>query len=467
MSLYYPQAGIKLRVSWEDFGNPNDPLLSKVSTIECRPKEVSVTINDYTEADKFTATLDYRDFPFDPRSIRAMGVTIFIQDMKALYENNQKINITGVSNQAESNIIFLGFADEESIQLNDRNRTVQFSGRDFTSLLLDQPYFETPILMTEPLDVLIQGLLNKLPATAKIKVENRTGEKLPTLAQFAPSFSDTSGVRNTRKDENYWDVIQDLASKAGLIAYIELDKLIITKPRALYSVEQAKQFIYGKNLSSLNFNRKLGRQKGFNVAVRSLNLKTKDVLEVKIPEEASSEWASSIGIPIKRIQNVKIGVDGNKAEEDAPFISFLVPDIINRPQLIKIGENVFEELSRQQIEGSLETKEMVVTYGTASNPLEFDITKLRNGTPLLIEIADERQLANLRREKSVSQRAKALIDLGYDRQLAQVMAIALGKFNPVFYTKAAEFRLSQNDGFSCSIEFVNFIELPKSLGGRQ
>jgi hypothetical protein len=59
-----------------------------------------------------------------------------------------------------------------------------------------------------------------------------------------------------------------------------------------------------------------------------------------------------------------------------------------------------------------------------------------------------------------------LIDLGYEKPLAQVMAIALGKFNPVFYTKAAEFRLNETDGFNCSIEFVNFIELPKSLGGR-
>ncbi len=467
MSLYYPQAGIRLRVSWEDFGNPNDPALSKVSTIECRPKNINVTINDYTEADKFTATLDYRDFPFDPRSIRAMGVTIFIEDMKSLYENNKKQDIQGFSNASDSNIIFLGFADEESIDLNDSDRTITFSGRDFTSLLLDQPFIAQPLLMTEPLDVIYKTLLAQLPAVKKITVENRTGETLPTLAKFAPSFGQTSGKRNTRKSESYWDVIQDLASKAGLIAYIELDKLVITKPRALYNQTQAKQFIYGKNLQSLTFSRKLGRQKGFNVAVRSLDLKNKEVIEVKIPEEATEAWAVSLGIPLQRVANVKIDSEGQKTEEPAPFISFLVPDVNYRPQLVAVGEKIFEELSRQQIEGTLETNEMTVMYGTEDRPVEFDITKIRNGTPLLIEIADERQLDQLRREKSVHQRTKALVDLGYEQQLARVMAIALGKFNPIFYTKAVDFKLDDTNGFSCAIEFVNFIELPKSLGGRQ
>jgi PII-like signaling protein len=466
VSLYYPQAGIRLRITWEDFGT-NDPLLKEVTTIECRPKEVTVNFNDYTEADKFSATLDYRDFPFDPRSIRAMGVTIYIDDMKALYQNNQKVNIQGISNNTDSNIVFLGFADEESIELNDNSRTVRFEGRDFTSLLLDAPYISRPLLMTEPIDVIFQNLLRELPATKAITVENRTGAPLPVLAKFAPTTSETSGKRNTRKSENYWSVIQDLASKAGLIAYIELDKLVITKPRALYSKEQAKQFIYGKNLSNLSFKRELGRIKGFNVQVRSLDLRNKEVMEVKIPEEASEEWAKSIGIPLQRIKIEKLDSSGQKTEEEAPFLNFLVPDITNRNQLIAIGEKIFEELSRQQIEGSLQTKEMVVTYGTADNPVEFDITKLRNGTPLLVEIADERQLAQLRREKSVSQRAKALVDIGYDKKLAYVVAVALGKFNAVFYTKSVEFSLSQTSGFQCNIEFVNFIELPKGLGGRQ
>lgn len=422
--------------------------------------------NDYTEADEFRAVLDYRDFPLDPRTIRAMGVTIFIEDMKRLYDQDgQKVNIQGREGDS-GNIVFLGFADEDTIQLNENTREVTFSGRDFTSLLLDAPYIQRPLLLTEPLDQVIEKLIRALPAVEKIEVENRTGETLPTLAKFAPTFSETGGKRSTRKKESYWDVIQDLARKAGLIAYIELDKLVITKPRALYNQKQAKQFIYGKNLKTLEFRRKLGRQKGFNVLVRSLDIRKKEVLEVKIPLEANTDWATEIGIPIAEVMNEKVDSKGNKSEEVAPYISFLVPDVINRNQLTEIGQNVFEELSRQQIEGMLETNEMVVSYGDRGEAVEFDITKMRTGTPILVEIADERQLDSLRREKSDEARAKRLRDLGYSSQLARVMAIALGKFNPVFYTKAVTLSLQSNGGFSCSVDFLNFIELPKTLGGR-
>ena len=457
---------MRLRVRWEDYGS-EDPQLSKLSTLELRPSSLTVSINDYTEADTFRATIDYKDFPFDPRSIRAMGVTVFIEDMKRLFDGQENIRIQGKDRSSESNIVFIGFADEESIEFDDSARRITFEGRDFTSLLIDQPYIAGPLNMNLPLDQLVQLLLSNLVGLEKIIVENRTGSDLPTLSKFAPTYSESGGKRNTRKKETYWDVVQDLASKAGLIAYIELDTLVITKPRALYSIKQAKQFIYGRNLSGLEFKRKLGRQKGFNIIVRSMDLRNKVVIEAKIPLEASDAWASSIGIPQAEVENKKVDSGGQETKEVAPYISILIPDINSKSQLISVGENIFEELSRQQIEGQLTTKEMVVSYGTANNPVEFDITKLRTGEPIIVEIADERDLDKARRIKSVEERTNYFSALGYDRQFARVAATALGKFNPVFYTKAVQYQMDATGGFSCTVEFLNFIELPKALGNRQ
>jgi len=476
MGVYYPQAAITLRVRWETFGDENDPLLSKQTVIRVNPRQLTVNINDYTEADKFSCEIDYKNFPFDPRSLRSIGVTIHVQDMGSLFDRDG--NRTRLE-PSQDEILFLGFVDEETIRFDDSSRTVKFSGRDFTSLLVDQPYFtqsqkgfeqegraKGPLLLRRPVDLIISDLLSELPQTQDIEVVNRTGEDLPVLAKDAKDHEKTSGQRNTKKKESYWDAIQSLARSVGLIAYIELDKLIITKPRALYDATQAKQFIFGKNLKKLSYKRKVGRVQEFNVAVRAFDFDNKQMILVKIPEQASDAFARRIGVLQQEVKLTKLDTRGKEVEaEPAPYLSFLVPNVKSFEQLQAIGESVFEELGRQQLEGEMETKDMIVSFGTEQNPVEFDVTKLRIGTPLRIEIDDERDLKKIRRLESNEARTNYLIQRGYRNDVARALAVALGRFNPIFYTKAVEFQFDSENGFSTRVDFLNFIEIPASLKG--
>ena len=93
MSFYYPQAAIILRVLWEDFNLENDKELKKVYTIPILARSMSVKINDYTKADTFTAEIDYKNFPFDPRTIRSLGVSIFVQNMEKVFRNDNQLNL--------------------------------------------------------------------------------------------------------------------------------------------------------------------------------------------------------------------------------------------------------------------------------------------------------------------------------------------------------------------------------------
>lgn len=88
MSVYYPQASMILNVLWEDFGNSKDGDLQKLYTLPIIARRVTVHRNDYTTADTFDAEIEYKNFPFDPRCIRACGVAIYIQDMKRVYEDD-------------------------------------------------------------------------------------------------------------------------------------------------------------------------------------------------------------------------------------------------------------------------------------------------------------------------------------------------------------------------------------------
>lgn len=453
MSLYFPQAAATLRVLWEDFGQGTVAKLQEYYVLNVIPKRALVNINDYTQADTFELEIDYKQFPFDPRAIRSCGVTIHMEDMKKPYDGTE---ITRIK-PSEDNARFVGFADEEGITFDDSSRVVRLEGRDLTSLLIDEKYRGGPVDLGRPLDVVLRQLLDQLQSTTPLALDNRVQGTLPTIAQFAPDFGAMATKKNVKKDETYWDVIQDLAARAGLIAYIELDKLVLSKPRVLYADQAITRMIYGKNLRRLEFKRKIGRLKNFNVIVRSLKVESKQVIDAKIPEDATESWSRATGIPNRRVQIQQLKADGTKDEpKDAPFLAFRVPNIGSKAQLTEIGQNIYEDLSRQQIEGSMETYEMeaIDSVGNCANLLE-----LRNGSPVSVDI-DQGDLEGLNRQKTVEERTRFLIDRCYDPKVASVLANTLGRFNMTFYTKAVKFTIDRETGFRLDLDFINFIETP-------
>lgn len=516
MSIYFPQGLMSLRVILEDFQQSSDARAQKVYnwTVKCR--RLRASLNSYKEADTFEADIDYKNFPFDPRIVRACGVSIFMEDNEQLFdlERGRKLD-TLVANR--DNIIFQGFADTDRIQLSSDSRLVRLEGRDFTSLLIDREYFGDTIDTSQPLDKIIRALLDQLPQTKfdigqpgqGLIIENQTGEVLPTLADLNGSKDSLAGQKNARKKRSYWDHIQELVENSGLIAYVAIDKLVITKPRNLYNRNEAKIFIYGRNLSSLEFSRKLGRQKGFNVRVVSLNIEKKELVEAKIPEEATEEWCRSIGVKREPIllpvlkahgsssaKSTATGVKEAEANnltppnniagaqtevenEPAPYFTFRVKDVANKDHLVTIGEKLFEELGRQQIEGKLSTKEMLVATKTKA---PFNAMKFRVGTPIEVTI-DQGDVAGVQAivhekvivapkdaeqaQKQLESKQKRLAAFlrqrGYDPVIADAMSISLTKFDTPFYTKSVEFTLDQDQGFQMDIDFINFIEVPQNL----
>jgi hypothetical protein len=460
MSIYYPQGAVILRVTWEDFGTKL-AVLNKVQDIPVSCRNLKVERNDYTEADTFTATIDYKSFPFDPRCIRACGITVCVENRKKVFNQDNSLSIIEPS---ADNIIFLGFSDEGSIEFDDDTRTVQLEGRDYTSLFIDQKRVNTdPIPLSKPVDQLIQDLINEQEATKNISVVNRTGSDLPTLAQLAPDFNPVTSVKNQKRKETYWDIMQDILSRLGLVGFIELDKFIITKPQNIYEKKEIKQFIYGGNIKTLSFKRKLGRAKNYNVKVRSFNAIDKRIEEALIPEEATDPtFVANFGNT--RITTPQLDKDGKKIDppKDADFYTFSVKDIGSKEQLIKIGESIYEELSRQQIEGKFQTFEMEIPeeLDTGTSPIKF--SKIRCGTAIRVYLSQD-ELGEISSDSPSSQKKAFLMRRGYPKELAEAFSESLNRINTAFYTKSVTFTLDQEDGFSMDIEFINFIDLDSAM----
>lgn len=462
MALYYPQGAIILRVTWEDFGS-DDPVLKETTVMPVSCRNLIVERNDYSEADTFSARIDYKSFPFDPRCIRALGVTVCMEDRKEIFRRSNSLSLIEPS---PANIIFQGFADEGSVEFDDETRSVMIDGRDFTSLFIDtKRLISSPIPLSKPIDQIIQDLINEQEATKDIVVVNRTGEPLPTLSKLAPDFNPVTSVKNQRRKEKYWDIIQDILSRVGLLGFIEIDKFIISKPQNIYEKKQIKQFIYGGNVKDLKYTRKLGRSKNYNVKVTSLNIGEKRVEEAKIPEESTNaEFISNFGGV--RITIPQLDKDGKKIEpaKDADFLTFPVKDVVNKEQLIKIGESIYEELSRQQIEGSLSTFEMEVPEELDSGASPVGFNTIRNGTAIKVYMSQD-ELSEISSTSNLAEKRNFLIRRGYPANVASAFAASLNRINTAFYTKSVRFEIDQDSGFEMKIDFINFIDLDSSLLG--
>lgn len=404
-----------------------------------------------------------------------------MEDVKKVFNaDNSLVNVYPRETGSNPNVIFRGFADEERITFDDTKRTVRLEGRDFTALLIDKKYNRSAISLEKRIDEVLSGILADNEETAQIKLVNQVQGDLPILSSFWGEKDALSGKRNSKKDETYWDIIQDIVRRAGLIAYIELSNLVLSTPRNLYDKNRAVKFVYGKNLSNLEFSRKIGRRRGFNLIVRSLNLNTKEVLEAKIPLQATAEWSEATGIANTEVKLKKVKADGTaevaEKEEVAPYMSFLVADVTSEDQLIKVGEGLYEEIGRQEIEGSLTTAEMSSADGLLK---EFNLLHLRNGTPLQIYMNqgdlsalsafykadgsikefDKSNTSSVKQRQQIEANvAQYLVRRGWASKTATQFARSYGIYGDLFYTKAVEFSLSNDQGFRCKIDFVNFIQ---------
>lgn len=468
MSVYFPQAAVFLRVTWEDFGT-NDPVLKETADLRLSVRNLVVERNAYTEADTAKVTFDFNSFPFDPRCVRACAVSIFMENRKKVFNQDNSLALIEPNDldidTAGANKIFIGFADESNITFDDDAKTITLDCRDFTSLFIDQKRVNTePVPLSNPIDVVIKNLIDEQEATKSIQIVNRTGEPvLPILSQMAPDFNPTTAVKNVKRNETYWDIMMSILGRVGLIGFIELDKFIITKPQNIYEKKNIKQFVYGFNIKDFKFTRKLGRSKNFNVKVMSSNLSTKEVLTALIPKDATDpQFITRHGnteVTIPQLDKEGKKIDPPKA---ADYVSFTVKDVNDKDRLIKIGESVFDEMSRQQIEGSLTTYEMEIPEEDNGNIVIFN--QIRCGTAIRILLTPE-EMGALKSDSGPDEKARFLIKRGYPADVAKAFSSSLARINTAFYTKSVTFELDQENGFSMKIDFINFIDIDSNLLG--
>jgi hypothetical protein len=185
------------------------------------------------------------------------------------------------------------------------------------------------------------------------------------------------------------------------------------------------------------------------------------------PVTSRPSAVSPNGTPLTRVQTVS------------------VRSVSDLATLERIAENVFNEIGRQEIEGSLETDE-IDSFETEE---EADLLKLQPGEPLQVLVAQPREVtsatqapvaskpsdatSNLQQlqAQSVAARTDYLVSLGVNRETADRLAIAQEKTRLISTFRVSHVGLSWDaeDGVSMAIDFGNFIvvrDAPQDANGR-
>ena len=498
MGVWYPQAGLLLRVRWED-QKPVEPDTSLRSldrrsdlqeiqnarlgeTFKVQPQNVTVDLNSYAEADTFRATLDYKNFPFDPRTIRSIYVTVHMEDTQGV---DRRIV------PSLKNLVFVGFCDNSSIDMDETDRTVMLEGRDLTSLFLDlkkPSFFKTNWKNTFEQE--LKRIVDFVPGARNIKVEvdpplsGEIGKKIDPNRKKTQAYGnskdnllenkksaediekqqeearknrdnfeksvakDGSNLKPTRKEANFWDLITSLSADLGYITYMDRGVLRARTARNFYNDNNPTQYIYGHNLASVNFERKTGRKKKTNLLLTSLNTAENKPIKVKIPQDVTAadgfgDFINKFGSPqeigdgkMKPVFIEKYDEKGKFLEnQEAETLSFPVPTVKDRLALIAKGITIYEEIIRQHLEGEFVTHDMLFFK---TNGEMMDISKVSVGDYVNIGIRmdDLDKITDIKREED---RRAYLESVGYPGQVAAGFARTLSSFKYNFFLRSVRF----------------------------
>jgi hypothetical protein len=275
--VYYPNLRAVLSVVFDGFGGGD----SEPTVVQVIPMSATIHLNSYKEADTWEMTFDAKLLPFSPELIRALGVEIYAFDAGGIGQD-----IRDFAN--DDNLLVAGLADNATLRISESGREFSLSGRDYTALMLDRQWDPSKRLnVGQPVDVVVQQLVDEAAGAA------RTGRTLTVeyVGQGHAPGSARGRERRTKRglpikeSKSYWDVAYELCLRQGLVVFVRGSKVIITSPQVLTTANAARtrRMIYGRDLESLEVERKIGKERVPQIAVRSYDPKTRRTLEAVFP----------------------------------------------------------------------------------------------------------------------------------------------------------------------------------------
>lgn len=466
--VYYPQCYAVLQVVFENFG----PDEKAPTVITVRPRSCTVHLNGYREADSFELEFDAHTFPFSPDLVRAIGVQLHLFQTSGIQGELEHFN------EDNENLIVSGLADDARYHAGPDGRTFNICGRDYTSLMLDKPWpADRRIPVGKSLAAVVQDLVDEcaLPGVPELEREARRHLTVRTIGDAGSEFDTPTlgpvnategalitagkysvskkgkltipkaGASHTRCNKkgipvfggsNYWDVIYRMCVRHGFIVFVRGNDVVISTPATLTeaSLGRVRSMAYGRDLSELEIDRKLGHETVPQIKCVCYDSTRRDAIEATWPKD-----------PPKRITGI-----GTQREEVRLVTVYGITD---QGALLDVAKLYYQNLSRSEASVRFRTIDLMDMDGN-------DLLFLRPGDPVQIgfdAINDEEF-----RQITESERLDRLLSLGYDEQVAYLIATEYDKINQFrepFYTSDVTFNWDVSTGLAIEVKAINYISV--------
>jgi hypothetical protein len=460
MAYYAPRCAALLTVVF-DARTTDSSDNSEPQHIVIQPREASILLNGYHEADTWTLEFDARLLPFDPDSIAACNVRIYMWDETDGHVGSrldELINITKLDDfgpilDNHSSLgafeMIRGICDEDEGVLVGEDNSIKLSGRDYTAILMARDWDPKKSVVTgDFLDEVVQDIADEAaPAgsAARFKVlwnaepGKSDPQQIPTCGSVHRRSKKEKGLQ-IKGEKNNWDVIYDLVLQHGFIVYVHGSTIIITDPatQTQESLETAPRLVYGKHLDSLTIKRKFGKEKVPQIVVRAYDADEDTEIEVTYPSQSN------------------VIVDGLAVLKDSQEFYPAPAGVIDREALMRYARIMFYYKGRAETEYEFKTHCLSITDET-TGATTSELLRLRTGTAIGIKFDPFNK--EHYRALSVAEREEHIRSLGYSSDVAQFAALNMDKltqYEQPYYLGAAKYDWSIDQGLEIEITAFNF-----------
>lgn len=458
--VFYPACRVILSVVFDGFGlkgGVTDPFSkrggdSDPTIVQVIPRESQCNLTGYKEADTWSMSFDAKALPFSPDLIRAINVEIYMFDAKS-------VNPEAEAFASPDHLVLAGIADAATLEASGNGREFTCDGRDYTALLIDKhwdPKIRVPVgskiskVVQQVVDIAVQSNTH---GGRTLTVEYVSTQPEPIVGQYHTKT--TKKGKPVKKGETAWDVIYKICISEGLIVFVRAFKVIITDPQTLtlLNANKARRVAYGRNLSSLKINRKLGKEKTPQIEVTSYSSKLRQQIIAKFPESKDQ---------------VTTGI-GTKKDD----LAFFVVNGVDDPVVLKrYAETMYNNLARGEAKIHFTTRsltDLTDRVEVAQDALGFpnfsirsglDMLQLRAGDPIIIGFDPFNE--QVMESSTPEQRFQYLREQGYSSSIARLVSVEydrIDQFKRPFYTRDVEIKWSSKEGITLDVEAVNFVSL--------
>jgi hypothetical protein len=413
--------------------------------------------NDHQKADTLKLTAEWRDIGTDPRLLTSAIVEFYLgnaNDYGDWTPSRDNLRFVGVLQRAQRTAregegfsVELEFVDYTTFFLKaklpqdgvpDYSQTLD----DAWKRICDHTGYYDPDSPKKVISSVAQlrGRLEPLGALAK--------KWPPTLGRASSSrFSRLAAKIPVKPEADAWAVWQQAVGMCGLISFIRKDTCCVVEAQDYYTDKNAPRLIWGRNILSMQESRN-AELAGKGVAITSYDPITMTTLEAFYPPRGD-----------ERSKQKRAATDKGIPSEKHEFLPYT--GITDQKTLEALAYRVWEERSRQELEGQLTTAEMFTDTVTAES---FDLLNLGSGDAIRVEFA-EREKHELIGMPSEHERVAYLVERGYSEGVATLMAKNVANFarlKPEFVVRrvTVDFQTEGTDGsFEIQINYANRIQI--------